>query len=88
MVYVAGGTAKIGSPENEPGRDADEPPARDVAVEPFYLGKTEVTWDEYETFYLSRPTPDGVDAISRPSPSYHPHDRGWGRAFGRARDFG
>jgi len=79
MVYVAGGTAQIGSPANEPGRDADEPPARDVAVEPFFLGKTEVTWDEYETFYLSRPTPDGVDAISRPSPSYHPHDRGWGR---------
>jgi formylglycine-generating enzyme required for sulfatase activity len=79
MVYIPGGSARHGSPEDEAGRDADEGPARVAEVAPFFLGRTEVTWDEFEAFYLGRKTPDGVDAISRPSPSYHPHDRGWGR---------
>ena len=79
MVYIPGGTARLGSPEDEPQRDADEGPPREAAVAPFYLARTEVTWDEYEAFYLGRKSADGADAISRPSPSYHPHDRGWGR---------
>ena len=44
----------------------------------FWIGKTEVTWNEYELYALTEETPEGVDAVSRPSRSYHPHDKGWG----------
>lgn len=40
-----------------------------------WMGKTEVTWAEYENYYFD----EEADAIARPSPSYHPHDKGWGR---------
>lgn len=49
-----------------------------VPGEEFWVGKTEVTWDEYEVYALGEETPEGVDAVSRPSRSYHPYDRGWG----------
>ena len=39
-----------------------------------WLSRTEVTWAQYEAYYLSEET----DAVARPSPSYPPHDRGWG----------
>ena len=35
MVYVAGGTLRLGSAPDDPHREADEPPARDVTVAPF-----------------------------------------------------
>ncbi|MDH3592564.1 MAG: formylglycine-generating enzyme family protein [Planctomycetota bacterium] len=47
-----------------------------------WLGKTEITWAQFETWYFTEEEedlPDGVDAISRPSSYYFPHDRGWGR---------
>lgn len=50
-----------------------------VRVGPLWVGKTEVTWAEFETYYLTEETEEGIDAVARPSPSYHPHDRGWGR---------
>ncbi len=49
-----------------------------VAFGNFWIGKTEVTWKEYELFALGEETPEGVDAVARPSRSYHPHDKGWG----------
>ncbi len=45
----------------------------------FWIGRTEVTWNEYEAYYLEKDVPEGADAIARPSPSYLPHDKGWGR---------
>ena len=48
-----------------------------VPVGDVWVGKTEVTWDEFETYYLSEP--EDADAVVRPSPSYEPYDRGWGR---------
>lgn len=45
----------------------------------FWIGRTEVTWDEFEAYYLAKDVEEGVDAIARPSPAYLPHDRGWGR---------
>src|SRR5690606_13080308 len=47
MVPIRGGEFLMGSPANEPGRDADEGPAHTVKVDPFWMGKFEVTWDEY-----------------------------------------
>jgi formylglycine-generating enzyme required for sulfatase activity len=50
MVAIPGGTFVMGSPESEPGRQADEGPQHWVTIRPFWMGKTEVTWDEYEVF--------------------------------------
>jgi len=70
MVYIPGGRARLGTPP------------RDAEVAPFFIGKREVTWAEFEQYYLSASSssaPPGADAVSRPSPSYHPHDHDWGR---------
>lgn len=50
MVPVPGGTFKMGSPTQEAGRKADEGPQVEVQVEPFWMGKYEVTWSEYKQF--------------------------------------
>jgi formylglycine-generating enzyme required for sulfatase activity len=56
---------------------------RKVKVGPFWIGKTEVTWDEYDvfTFRLDEPgplKPLGRDAMSHPSKPYGEADRGYG----------
>jgi formylglycine-generating enzyme required for sulfatase activity len=79
MIAIAGGRFTMGSRPDEAGREENEVPSTDVDVAPFWIGKTEVTWDEFEAFYLSKETPSGPDAITRPSPFYFPHDRGFGR---------
>lgn len=43
MVAIPGGTFLMGSPPEEKGRDNDESPQHSVTVEPFYMGKFEVT---------------------------------------------
>ena len=53
MLPISGGTLLMGSPGNEPGRNSDEGPQHLVSVEPFWIGKYEVTWDEYELYMLS-----------------------------------
>jgi formylglycine-generating enzyme required for sulfatase activity len=50
MVAIKGGKYKLGSPAAEAGRKDDEGPQVDVEIEPFWMGKCEVTWDEYEMF--------------------------------------
>ncbi len=54
-----------------------------VKVGPFWMGKTEVTWDAYDIFVfrLDQPQTDkpaGKDAITRPSKPYGEADRGYG----------
>jgi len=50
MLPIPGGKFKMGSPENEKGRKPDEGPQREVEVAPFWMGKCEVTWREFELF--------------------------------------
>ena len=50
MVPVPGGRFTMGSPEDEEGRLKDEGPQFEVVVKPFWMGKYEVTWDEYKRF--------------------------------------
>lgn len=50
MVPIPGGEFLIGSPESEAGRSPDEGPQRRVKISPFWMGKYEVTWDEYDIF--------------------------------------
>ncbi|BDS07045.1 hypothetical protein NT6N_20850 [Oceaniferula spumae] len=50
MLPIPGGTFTMGSPEAEKGRTADEGPQRKIKIEPFWMGKVEVTWDLYQQF--------------------------------------
>ncbi|GHC52097.1 formylglycine-generating enzyme family protein [Roseibacillus persicicus] len=53
MVPIKGGQFLMGSPAEEAERKEDEGPQRKVAVSPFWMGKCEVTWDEYEPFMIT-----------------------------------
>jgi formylglycine-generating enzyme required for sulfatase activity len=53
LVPIRGGTFLMGSPEDEEGRNKDEGPQHPVRVEPFWMGKHEVTWDEYDIWSFS-----------------------------------
>jgi len=75
MVPVPGGTYTINDPKT------GKP--RQVTIKPFYIGKTEVTWDEFDVFVHKLDAPDtqktgGADAVSRPSKPYGAVDRGYG----------
>jgi len=79
MVYLPGGEFEMGSPEDEPGHEADEGPVHRVRVKPFWICKTEVTWNEYEQYAI---TADSLmlDAVTLASPKLN---REWIRRFGR-----
>lgn len=88
MVPVKGGTFMMGSPDGEAGRNPDEGPRHAVKVESFWIGRFEVTWDEYDHFAFSideplpgsgGKLPSGADAITRPTPSYGDEARGFGK---------
>ncbi|MDI6827965.1 MAG: SUMF1/EgtB/PvdO family nonheme iron enzyme [Armatimonadota bacterium] len=53
-----------------------------IKIKPFWIGKTEVTWDEYDVFVYRLDVPEGTsenkDAVSRPSKPYGTVDRGFG----------
>ncbi len=93
LVPIPGGTFMMGSPDNEKGRQADEGPQHPVAIKPFWMGKFEVRWDEYDWFWTKRfpggqppPRPDVSkkpdklpDAITSPTPPYADETFGHGR---------
>jgi formylglycine-generating enzyme required for sulfatase activity len=48
MIYIPAGEFTIGSPDREGG--ADEHPAHKVSIAGFWIGKTEVTFEQYDRF--------------------------------------
>jgi formylglycine-generating enzyme required for sulfatase activity len=58
MVPIPGGKFKMGSPDSEKGRKDDEGPQKEVSVEPFWMEKCEVTWDEYRLFMYHKDEKD------------------------------
>lgn len=86
LVPIAGGKFKMGSPESASDHRTDEGPQFDVIVEPFWMGKYEVTWAEYKLYMsLDRVFKafqasgirgveefSNVDAITAPSSLYDP----------------
>jgi formylglycine-generating enzyme required for sulfatase activity len=48
MVYIPGGSFKMGSPAGEKGRDSSESPQHDVNVPAFFMGRFEVTQEQYQ----------------------------------------
>ncbi len=68
MVPVPGGTVTIDG--------------KAIRVEPFHIGRTEVTWDMYDVFALGldKDRESGADAVARPSQPYGAPDYGWGHS--------
>jgi sulfatase modifying factor 1 len=89
MVAIPGGNFNMGSSENEPFRKEDEGPVRKVALSGFWMGKIEVTWDEYLAFFRatgSQGRTEGqvvsrknTDAITGATPPWGAPDQGWGK---------
>ena len=55
----------------------------DGGRKPFYMSRTEVTWDLYDVYALGLDKPSGsagADAAARPSQPYGAPDQGWGHA--------
>ena len=50
MIPVPGGEFLLGSPKSEKGRSDNEGPQIKVKVKPFWIGKYEVTWKEYDEY--------------------------------------
>ncbi|MEZ0542206.1 formylglycine-generating enzyme family protein [Fibrella arboris] len=92
MQAIPGGTYLMGSPATEKGHKPDEGPQHKVTVEPFWMGKYEITWDIYDLFTtkniekeMATRYPEGADlsktdATTRPSPSYVDMSFGMGRS--------
>ncbi|QJX00890.1 formylglycine-generating enzyme family protein [Frigoriglobus tundricola] len=79
MVWVPGGEFSMGSPDAEAGRDANEGPRHKVKVGGFWMGKYEVTWDEFDVFWFDEgffkaddtaAKKFGPDAITRPTNTF------------------
>ena len=83
MVPIPGGKFKMGSPKSEEDRSDDEGPQVEVNIEPFWMGKYEVTWDEYDVWSFNldiqrrkligkkaTPLDEKADAVSRPTKPY------------------
>ncbi|MEW4453519.1 SUMF1/EgtB/PvdO family nonheme iron enzyme [Bremerella sp. JC817] len=93
MIAIPGGKFVMGSPEGEELRRPEEGPQTSVEVSPFWMGKCEVTWDEYEPFMITQVDrrKDGsridydttkhtiVDAVSQPTPPYTEMSFGMGQ---------
>lgn len=88
MLPIKGGEFLMGSPDAEKGRLDDEGPQHPVTVKSFWMGKCEVTWDEYDQYWKTEDQPKldgkdvdpkGVDAITRPTPPYADETFGHGR---------
>ena len=56
FVLLAPGTFEMGSPSDEPGRDDDETLHRVTLSQPLYLGKYEVTQDQWEAVMGDNPS--------------------------------
>ena len=92
MVAIRGGEFTMGSSPGEAGRKPDEGPQHKVKISPFWMGKCEVTWYEFELFMFADqerkfkdqiatdPYVDKIsDAVSRPTKPYTEMSFGMGK---------
>ncbi len=83
FVPIPGGKFMMGSPDGEDDRKAHEGPRHEVTIEPFWMGKCEVTWGQYEQWSMGldvqrrklsggKPTELDklADALTRPTMPY------------------
>jgi formylglycine-generating enzyme required for sulfatase activity len=93
MVAIPAGNFTIGSPASEPMRNSNENPNVNVNITEFWMGKTEVSWDEFLAFFAETNSQghasdakteeqealEGVDAITGPTAPWGAPDQGWGK---------
>ncbi len=92
LVPILGGTFVMGSPGDEAGRGEDEGPQHEVKIDPFWMGKFEITWDQYDIWNENidvlrrdlagiKPSPVDliVDGMTRPTEPYTDMSFGFGR---------
>jgi len=92
MQPIRGGKYLMGSPPGESGRNEDEGPQHEVQIDPFWMGKCEVTWDEYEVWMFSldiqrrelnkvaaTASETRADAVTRPTKPYTDMTFGMGK---------
>lgn len=92
MMPIPAGEFFMGSPDNEPGKKPDESPRHKVALDAFWMGKCEVTWNEYELFMYPEEEKKiratrkydpaqypGADAVTRPTSPYVEMSFGMGK---------
>ena len=94
MIAIPGGTFMMGSPDNEPFRNANEGPQHQVQVSPFFMAEVQTTWDMFWAFFAEthsegRTPPElakannlmatDVDGMSGPTPPFGAPDQGWGQ---------
>lgn len=68
MTVLSGGLFVMGSPNEEEGRQPDEGPQREVSIAPFAMGRTEVTFAQWDACVAAEVCAADAGA-----------DRGWGR---------
>ncbi|MEX0779370.1 MAG: SUMF1/EgtB/PvdO family nonheme iron enzyme [Balneolales bacterium] len=90
MVPVSGGSFLMGSSDTDI-QDEDEGPQKEVEVDSFWMGKYEISWNQYDLFVREKlanlpetgaPTGDvklKADAVSLPTPPYIDMSFGMGR---------
>lgn len=87
MVAIPGGQFKMGNDISDKYQRKDESPAREVQLDPFWMGEVEVTWNEYLAFFAATGSQGrkeasedlDVDGITGPTPPWGAPDQGWGK---------
>ncbi len=92
MIPLRSGKFLMGSPAEEAERNEDEGPQHEVQVGAFWIGKHEITWDQYDVWcekmdYYRRaafgtpatPRDPVADAVTRPTPPYTDMSFGMGK---------
>jgi formylglycine-generating enzyme required for sulfatase activity len=91
MLPIPAGELLMGSPDNEANRKEDEGKPHKVKVDAFWMGKVEITWNQYEPYTNKAMREEAlntdklvngktlVDAVSYPSPPYVDMSFGMGK---------
>ena len=93
MLPIKGGSFNMGSPKSDEKRGANELLSHKVKVSDFWMGKYEVTWDEYELWMINldkdnreynKATPTKADsladAVTKPTAPYTDMTFGMGKS--------
>jgi formylglycine-generating enzyme required for sulfatase activity/nitrate/TMAO reductase-like tetraheme cytochrome c subunit len=93
MIAIPEGSFTLGSSADEPFTADNEIPKVKVNVSKFWMGKSEVSWDEFLAFFAETSSQghasdakhdateelEGVDAITGPTAPWGAPDQGWGK---------
>ncbi len=84
MMPIPAGSFVMGSPATDPAKEADETPQKKVQISAFWMGASEVTFDEYNVFLTDAnlSVTGDVDAITRPTTPYIDLTLGMGKEGG------